>query len=200
MDVDNFLDWLTIEMFFGNSDIGTGKLYRVPGGKWKCLIMDLDYGLFDSGFNSVQSYLKEEGMGQIKIDNTIFRKILSVDKYRELFFTKLGNLFKALTPGVMESEVDACVAWIEPGMKAHIDRWAPHYDKNVIFDVPTTPEKAWTYWQQRVARLRNVMRKRPTRLYNFIQEYFGMTDEEMAVYFPTDIPRNVDDVVTLPQN
>ena len=35
---------------------------------------------------------------------------------------------------------------------------------------------------------------------NFIQEYFGMTDEEMAVYFPTDIPRNVDDVVTLPQN
>ena len=39
------------------------------------------------------------------------------------------------------------------------------------------------------------MRKRPTRLYYFIQDYFGMTDEEMAVYFPTDIPRTVDDVV-----
>ena len=85
-------------------------------------------------------------------------------------------------------------------MRAHIDRWAPHYDKNVIFDVPTTPEKGWEYWQQRVNRLRNVIRKRPTRLYNFIQEYFTMTDEEMAVYFPTDIPRSVDDIVMLPQN
>ena len=200
VDIDNFLDWLTVEMYFGNSDIGNAQMYRVPDGKWKCLITDLDWGLYDSRFNSVESYLKEAGMGQKKIDNTIFLKILSVDKYKDLFFTKLGNLFYSLTSSVMESEVDACVAWIEPGMKAHIDRWAPFYDKHVIFDAPTDPEAAWKYWEQRVARLRNVIRKRPTRLYNFIQEYFGMTDEEMAVYFPTDIPRNVDDVVTLPQN
>ena len=195
VDIDNFLDWLTVEMYFGNSNIGNGQMYKVPDGKWKCLITDLDWGLYDSGFNSVQSYLKEAGMGQKKIDNTIFRKILSVDKYKELFFTKLGNLFSSLRTSVMESEVDACVAWIEPGMKAHIDRWAPYYDKHINIDVPTTPEEAWDYWQQRIARMRNVMRKRPTRLYYFIQDYFGMTDEEMAVYFPTDIPRNVDDVV-----
>ena len=49
-------------------------------------------------------------MGQKKINNIIFRKILSVDKYKDLFFTKLGNLFKSLTSSVMEGEVDACVA------------------------------------------------------------------------------------------
>ncbi len=194
VDIDNFLDWLAVEMYFGNSDIGHARVYRVPGGKWKCLIEDLDYGLYDSGFNSVQSYLKEAGMGQKAINNTTFLKILSVDKYKDLFFTKLGNLFYSLTSSVMESEVDACVAWIEPGMKAHIDRWAPFYDKQVMFDVPTNPEEAWKYWEQRVARLRNVIRKRPTRLYNFIQEFFQMTDEEMAVYFPTDIPRTVDEI------
>ena len=194
VDIDNFLDWLTVEMYFGNSNIGNGQMYKVPDGKWKCLITDLDWGLYDSGFNSVQSYLKEAGMGQKKIDNTIFRKILSVDKYKELFFTKLGNLFSSLRTSVMESEVDACVAWIEPGMKAHIDRWAPYYDKHINIDVPTTPEEAWDYWQQRIARMRNVMRKRPTRLYYFIQDYFGMTNEEMAVYFPTDIPRNVEEI------
>ena len=194
VDIDNFLDWLAVEMYFGNSDIGHARVYRVPGGKWKCLIEDLDYGLYDSGFNSVQSYLKEAGMGQKAINNTTFLKILSVDKYKDLFFTKLGNLFYSLTSSVMESEVDACVTWIEPGMKAHIDRWAPFYDKQVMFDVPTNPEEAWKYWEQRVARLRNVIRKRPTRLYNFIQEFFQMTDEEMAVYFPTDIPRTVDEI------
>lgn len=68
IDIDSFLDWLAVEMFFGNSDIGTGRIYKVPGGKWKCLIQDLDYGLYQSDFNSIQSYLKPEGMGQKKID------------------------------------------------------------------------------------------------------------------------------------
>ena len=40
VDIDSFLDWLTVEMYFGNSDIGTGKVYRIPEGKWKCLISE----------------------------------------------------------------------------------------------------------------------------------------------------------------
>ena len=95
IDIDSFLDWLAVEMFFGNSDIGTGRIYKVPGGKWKCLIQDLDYGLYNSGYNAVSGYLKDEGMGAQKIDNTIFRKILEVDQYKKMFLTKLGKLYKA---------------------------------------------------------------------------------------------------------
>jgi hypothetical protein len=194
VDIDSFLDWLTVEMYFGNSDIGNGMVYRVPGGKWKCLIQDLDYGLFNSSFNSVESFLKEKGMGEVAIDNSIFLKILEVDKYRELFFTKLGSLFHSLTTDVMLAELDECVAWIEPSMQAHFDRWAPLYDKAIIAEAPNTPEGAWKYWESRISRLQNTMRKRPTLLYNYIQEFFQMTDEEMAVYFPTDIPRTVDEI------
>ena len=194
IDIDSFLDWLTVEMYFGNSDIGNGMVYRVPGGKWKCLIQDLDYGLFNSSFNSVESFLKEKGMGEVAIDNSIFLKILEVDKYRELFFTKLGSLFHSLTTDVMLAELDECVAWIEPSMQAHFDRWAPLYDKAIIAEAPNTPEGAWKYWESRISRLQNTMRKRPTLLYNYIQEFFQMTDEEMAVYFPTDIPRTVDEI------
>ena len=181
-----------MEMYFGNSDIGNGMVYRVPGGKWKCLIQDLDYGLFISSFNSVESFLKEKGMGEV--DNSIFLKILEVDKYRELFFTKLGSLFHSLTTDVMLAELDECVEWIEPDIQAHFDRWGPLYDKAIIAEVPTTPEGARKYWESRISRLQNTMRKRPTLLYNYIQEFFQMTDEEMAVYFPTDIPRTVDEI------
>ena len=181
-------------MYFGNSDIGNAVVYKVPGGKWKCLIKDLDYGLYNSSFDSVTSYLKEDGMGAQQINNSIFLKILSVDKYRELFFTKLGNLFRSLSTENMWKELDACIAWIEPSMKAHLERWAPYYDKNVILEVPTDPEKAWTYWQNRVNRLRNVMHKRPTMLYKFIQDYFQMSDTEMDAYFPSDIPHTVDNL------
>ena len=191
VDIDSFLDWLTVEMYFGNSDIGNGMVYRVPGGKWKCLIQDLDYGLFNSSFNSVESFLKEKGMGEVAIDNSIFLKILEVDKYRELFFTKLGSLFHSLTTDVMLAELDECVAWIEPSMQAHFDRWAPLYDKAIIAEIPTTPEGARKYWESRINRLRNTMKKRPTLLYNYIRGYFGMSDTEMHVYFPTDLPADL---------
>ena len=191
VDIDSFLDWLTVEMYFGNSNIGNGMVYRVPGGKWKCLIQDLDYGLFNSSFNSVESFLKEKGMGEVAIDNSIFLKILEVDKYRELFFTKLGSLFHSLTTDVMLAELDECVAWIKPSMQAHFDRWAPLYDKAIIAEAPNSPEGAWKYWESRINRLRNTMKKRPTLLYNYIRGYFGMSDTEMHVYFPTDLPADL---------
>ena len=196
IDIDSFLDWLTVEMYFGNSDIGHGVVYRVPGGKWKCLINDLDYGLFNSSFNSVNSYLKAKGMGEKAIDNSIFLKILEVDQYRDLFFTKLGNLFRSLTTEVMHAELDSCVNWIEPSMQAHFDRWGPLNDKAIISELPTTSEGAWQYWQQRIKRLRKTMLKRPILLYGYIQEFFGMSDTEMAVYFPTDIPKELPDSAT----
>ena len=193
VDIDSFLDWLTVEMYFGNSDIGNGMVYRVPGGKWKCLIQDLDYGLFNSSFNSVESFLKEKGMGEVAIDNSIFLKILEVDKYRELFFTKLGSLFHSLTTDVMLAELDECVEWIEPSMQAHFDRWAPLYDKKILAEAPNTPEGARRYWESRINRLRNTMKKRPTLLYNYIRDYFGMSDTEMHVYFPADLPADLSD-------
>ena len=195
IDIDSFLDWFTVEMYFGNSDIGNGMVYRVPGGKWKCLIQDLDYGLFNSSFNSVKSFLKEKGMGERAIDNSIFLKILEVDKYRELFFTKLGSLFHSLTTDVMLAELDECVEWIEPSMQAHFDRWGSLYDKAILAEVPTTPEGARKYWESRIKRLRNTMKKRPTLLYNYIQDYFGMSDAEMHVYFPADLPADLSDTI-----
>ena len=179
IDIDSFLDWLAVEIYFGNSDYGTGRFYKVPGGKWKCLIQNLDYGLFLSDYNAVSKYLKNE-----KTDNIIFRKILEVDQYRKLFLTKLGKLYKALTTEVMQNELDACVAWIEPGMKAHLERWAPYNDGTIVLDAPSDPEKAWDYWKQRIDRMRNgTMVKRPWNVYLHTQEFFGLTNQEMAEYF-----------------
>lgn len=183
IDIDSFLDWLAAEMYFGNPDIGTGRFYRLPGGKWKCMLRDLDYGLYNSEYNSVQEYLKEDGMGVQGIDNSIFRKILEVGKYRELFLTKLGNLYKSLTTEVMQAELDRMAEWIEPGMKEHLERWAPYNDGKIITEVPSDPEEAWNYWKRRIERMKNTMSKRPGLLYRYVQEFFGMDDAEMAVYF-----------------
>ena len=132
-------------------------------------------------------------MGQKGIDNTIFMKLLSVPEYKDKFLTIYGNIFRTLTTEVMEKKLDELVAIIEPEMKMHWDTWGPKNDKSVIFDVPTTPEGAYRYWEQRVNRLRNVIRKRPTRLWDFTQDAFNLTDNDMNKYFGPrpEMPANV---------
>ena len=185
VDVDNLFEYMAYEMFFGNSDIGNTRFYNTnqPGSKWKWVLYDVDYGLYDSTFNSPWSYTKAKGMGQQKIDNTIFLKLLSVPEYKAKYLTIYGKIFQQLTTDFMISTLNDMVKIIEPEMELHWARWGEENDKMVITEVPTTVEGALRYWEKRVERLRNVCRKRPTKLWEFTQDAFNLTNAEMEQYF-----------------
>ncbi len=185
IDIDNHLEYMAIEMFFGNSDIGNTRFYRLhqEGSKWKWIIYDLDYGMFQSIFNSPRSYTKAEGMGDKGIDNTIFLKILSVPEWRAKFLAKLGDIFQTFTTEYMLAELDEMVALIEPEMNMHFARWAEEHDKMVLGEWPTTVDGAYRYWEQRVDRLRNVIKKRPNLLWGMVKEELKVSDEDMLKYF-----------------
>ena len=196
IDIENHLEYMALEMFVGNSDIGNTRFYRLhkEGSKWKWLWYDADYGLFNSGFNSPRSYTKEKGMGDKYIDNTIFLKCLSVPKYRDMFFRKLGDIFQTFTTEYMNEVLDQCVAEIEPEMNMHFARWADEHDQMVISEWPTTPDAAYRYWESRINRLRNVLKKRPNLLWGYVQEQFQLSDAEMVSYFGPR-PEMPDDVI-----
>ena len=191
IDVESFLDWFAIEMFFGNSDPGNVMYYRMPfeGSKWKCVLFDLDYGMYNSSFDSPWSYLKEKGMGQQLIVNTVFVKILEVDEYRELFFRKIGNIYKVLTPETMYAVLMELRAGIEPEMKKHWNRWAEDKGWRLVnSDSPASGDGALRYWNERVARLTTVIQKRPYYIYTLFQKQFGLTDAQMEYYFGGPCP------------
>lgn len=92
VDVDNYLEYMALIMFVGESDVGNIRFYRTgeEGAKWKWIFYDKDYGMYNSQFNSPYSYTKSNGMGQKLIDNTIFLKLLEVPEYKDKFLRKLG--------------------------------------------------------------------------------------------------------------
>ena len=98
IDVDNYFDYMALEMFFGNSDPGNIRYYRLKteGSKWRWVFYDADYGLFRSGFDSVTSYLKDTGAGEQKIDNTLIRKLLENKEMQDKFLTRLGEILPVL--------------------------------------------------------------------------------------------------------
>lgn len=196
IDVDNYFDYMAFEMFFGNSDPGNIRFYKLgtEGSKWKWIFYDADYGLFDSTFNSPKSYLKEKGAGQQNIDNTLIRKLLENDDMKHKFLTRLGEIYQVFTTEFMTAELDRMVAMLEPEMPLHFARWAEETDKAITFDNPTTPEGALRYWNTRLNRLRNVLKKRPTLFYTMVQEQFNLTDEQMLFYFGEQPPMPEDAV------
>lgn len=185
IDIDNHLEYMALEMFFGNSDIGNTRFYRLhqEGSKWKWIIYDLDYGLYSSSFNSPKSYTKAKGMGQMNIDNTIFLKILSVPEWKAQFLAKLGDIFQYFTTDKMLEKIDELTAILEPEMNMHFARWADEHDTMVIAEWPTTVDGAYRYWESRIARLQNTVRKRPNLLWEMIQEELNVSDEDMLKYF-----------------
>ena len=185
VDVDNLFEYLALEMFVGNSDIGNTRYYRLKteGSKWRWIWYDADYGLFMSSFNSPKSYTKEKGMGDQKIDNTIFRALLSVPEYKDKFLRKFGEVFQFFTTERMIGILEPLVELITPEMQLHWARWGEENDKMVIEEVPTTVDGAYRYWEKRVERLRNVCRLRPTRLWEMTQDAFNLTDQQMIEYF-----------------
>ena len=185
VDVDNLFEYISFEMFFGNSDIGNTRFYRfhTEGSKWKWVLYDVDYGLYNSKFDSPRSYTKEKGMGEKNIDNTILRKLLSVPEYKDRFLTIYGNIFKRLTTKFMLDTLEPLVELIKPEMQLHWARWGEENDPFVLSEVPTTVDGAYRYWEKRVERLRNVIRLRPTRLWEFTQNAFNLTNAQMVKYF-----------------
>ena len=185
VDVDNLFEYIAFEMFFGNSDIGNTRFYRTnqEGSKWKWVLYDVDYGLYMSTFNSPKSYTKEKGMGEKGIDNTILRKLLSVPEYKDRYLTIYGTIFRKLTTDHMLAILDELVELIKPEMQLHWARWGEENDKSIISDAPVSIDGAYRYWEQRVERLRNVIRKRPTLLWQYTQDAFNLTNEQMEHYF-----------------
>jgi len=185
VDVDNYFDYMAFEMFFGNSDPGNIRFYKLDGEgqKWRWIFYDADYGLFNSQFNSPRSYLKQSGAGQQNINNTLIRKLLENDEMKHKFLMRLGEIYQVFTTEFMTELFNEMAATLEPEMSLHFARWAEANDKNLNPDSPTTPEGPMSYWLKRLNFTRNVMKKRPTLFYDMVQEQFQLTDDQMIIYF-----------------
>jgi len=114
---------------------------------------------------------------------------------RDRFLRRFGELFQFFTSDRMLEQLNQCYRLLKPEMRLHWDRWAGQNLKNIAFDLPQTPDGAMRYWEQRIERLRNVIRKRPRHCYVQVQEWFKLSDMQMLSYFGSKPPFPVESVL-----
>lgn len=196
-DIDNMFDYFIFESFFGNTDPGNIRYYRNTtsgDGKWRYLLYDLDWGLFNSSYTErgveyatgcVTYYMNENGAGSQRIKANLFlRKLVQVPQYREKFLTRYAELFNSvLTTDNMVSLFMEMVNQIKPEMQMNMERWAAEMPAMVSFDQPKNPTGAYNYWVSRCERALRVMNRRPHFVWLDIQSYFGLSDAQMISLF-----------------
>jgi hypothetical protein len=184
IDVDNYFDYIIFEAFFANTDTGNIRYYKVTGGKWRWILYDMDYGLFNSTTNGIHNILNPKGTGVGNaIDNTLIRRLLDNSAMRDKFLRRFGVIFRMLTTEVMLEQVNECYNILEPEMQLHFQRWADQNLKSISSDQPQSADGCIRYWNERVNRMRNVVMKRPTYCYEQVQEFFNLSDTQMLDYF-----------------
>ena len=74
IDIQNYIEYMAIQMYTGNTDTLNVKRYRNSNadGKWRWVLFDLDWA-FHEDTNSVRRWLAPGGMGNgLRTDNTLF--------------------------------------------------------------------------------------------------------------------------------
>ncbi|MBQ3575580.1 MAG: CotH kinase family protein, partial [Clostridia bacterium] len=170
IDIQNYIEYMSLEIFTGNGDTLNVKRYRnaKADGKWRWVLFDLDWAFFVDT-NSIGRWLKPGGMGtNLRTDNTLFIACMKNPIFREQFLTYFGE--QLATTFSTENTVSLFMERYEL-----IDGLLPDYQAK---------------WSLKPSGMANSMKKlkaycetRPTKILGYFQETFKFSEAEFYKYF-----------------
>ena len=169
LDIDSLFTHAAYEIILGNTDFTNVRLYRVPGGKWKYLLFDVEASFKSLDKTPLEYYIKPV-KGKIQgFRHEPLNALLDVPEMKAKFLTRVAELLKTrfTWPQVREKFVyweDA----LRPILPRHIARW-----KNLTMDK----------WTANVSAARHYARLRPTKIPGLLKTAMKLTNAEVETYF-----------------
>lgn len=177
VDVENYLDYVMVEMYVANSDLLNVKRYRSTegDGRWRWAIFDLDWA-FHNDKNSYEDWLGRKGAGlQNATDNRLFVALMKNDSVKEHFLRTLGErMATCWSSQVIVERIDQRKALLEPEMPANYTRWGNSLDR----------------WYEKVEEMRQYALARPSKLVAYIAETESLSQEQVNEYFGAALAAN----------
>jgi hypothetical protein len=175
IDIDNLVDYLIIESYFGNTDSGNIKYWRDQnGGKWRWILYDMDWALFMETYkwNNIAQIFNPHGMGVNDwIDTTLHVNLMKNDHFKEEFIKRYALYINTyFNPERLLPIYDAMIAEIESEIPRQLERWPK-------------PEN-YASWEDHVAMMRQIIIEKPEIEKKHLQEFFSLSNEEMQELFP----------------
>ena len=165
--VESLVDWYICRTYAADRDVGNIRRCRSSegDGKWYWMYFDLDWGFFRFESEPV-TYILTHGGGDIEL----IRAVLRSEAGRDVYLTRWAQLLETnLNETYVLGYINNLVAQIESEMPRDRARWG------------TTMEQ-WYYYVDYISSHVKDNGRTKTVLRN-LQDYFDLSDEEMAHYF-----------------
>jgi hypothetical protein len=177
IDIDNFIDYLIIQCYFGNTDSGNIKYWRDQnGGKWRWILYDMDWALFMETYtwNNISQIFDPNGMGVDDwIDTTLHVNLMKNDAFKGEFIKRYALYINTyFNPERLLPIYDAMIAEIESEMPRQLERWPKPVN--------------YASWEDHVAIMRQIIIEKPEIEKNHLRDFFGLSNEEMQKLFPDE--------------
>ena len=171
MDVENYLDYVMLEMYTDNQDLNNSLAYRNPNGDglWRWFFFDQDLA-FHAKKDPVAGWFNSSGkVGTVtRTPNTLFVELMKNPTCRDYFLTRFGEMLAGpLSSANVTYLIDATAAEIEDEMRRSCERWEMDFED----------------WEKYVATMRRYAEKETTRLIDSLTKQFKLSDEEKEKYF-----------------
>lgn len=170
VDIDNYLDYVAIQMFIGNTDLLNVKRYRSDegDGRWRWILFDTDWAFY-TDTDSYRRWLDPAGAGSgKKTNNTLFVQLMKNKSIKEKFLTRLGELMgSSWTPEIILEKSRQWQEVLLPEMPAQAAKWGPTQSQ----------------WKTGIKKFEDYAKTRSKKMLTYIKKETGLSTEQMRVYF-----------------
>ena len=201
IDVDNFIEYHAVEMYFGNNDWPHANIdfwryeqefyspqsIKQLDGRWRWILYDTDAGfaLYSGNFirKSVIPIADNDMTRKIDKHEFRFQRLFERRSFVNKFLNKYADLLNTnfKTEKVIK-EINIIASNIEGEIPRHADRW-----KDSLDSWSEHPFQNLNEWQENIEYLREYARQRPDHVYEHLSNYFQLKGVSKLI-IETNIP------------
>ncbi len=169
LDIDSLFTHTAFELIIGNNDFTNVRVYRVPGGKWKYLLFDVEAGFLSMDSGPMNYYIKNVKDKIQGFRHEPLAALLNVPEMKAAFLTRFAEVLElSFQWPYVEARFAPWEETLETLLLRHLERW-PHF---------TMKE-----WRQNVDAVKYYARMRPVKIVALLQKHMKLTDAEVEQYF-----------------
>ncbi|MBQ6959571.1 MAG: CotH kinase family protein [Clostridia bacterium] len=169
LDVDSLFTHTAFEIIIGNNDFTNVRVYRVPGGKWKYLLFDVEAGFLSMESGPMNYYIKKVNDKVQGFRHEPLAALLNVPEMKAAFLKRFAKVLElSFQWPYVEAHFAPWEETLETLLPRHLERW-PHFTLKA--------------WRQNVDAVKYYARMRPVKIVGMLQKHMKLTDAEVEQYF-----------------
>ncbi|MBQ9854273.1 MAG: lamin tail domain-containing protein [Bacilli bacterium] len=173
IDMQELCNYLIVESYYGNTDQGNIRYWKSKDGKWRWMLYDLDWSLWNTNlsFNYTVLNTKSPAVTNLSSLYTIGRRLYRNSEFKDMYLKTFAyHLENTWNPKRMNSIVDKLSKEIETEMPYHINKWNKEYS-------------SMNSWRNNITRFKKQLTNRYNYVTKNIKNEFGLSTEEYKKYF-----------------